>query len=431
MFCAAAPPGGGFDKAAYEASYGRVSGGAQPWEILHSTQPHRIGAALFPPAVGGTADDIEAVAAACGGRLSLGSQETSWVPVRAFPAAPLEVIDLGALGSAQNADEVAKLKGLLDSQVNAFTVRTDAFVEPALVERACAHAKAFHALPTAVKQQLHFSLHADGRGWIPLHGEGAYEDGPVASHVSTFDMGRDLAVDHPAVAANLSGCAPNVYPGEEHIPGFKQDMVQLDAGLAAAARAMFTGLAAALGVDAASFDSLFVEGTSLGKLRLMSYPGSLASPALAAARNLGVSAHSDFEAFTFLHQNAPGLQLQTYSKTWGGAEGGEAQWYEAPVPDAGHFTLICSDMLEILSNGAIKATQHRVAYVPWPRTAIIRFVGFESAAVVAPLPGTPGPPAYSPVTQAAHLDAKVDAAEARRKRSAEAGIIPIPVGPPA
>ena len=375
MCCAAGPPGGGFDKAAYEASYGRVSGGAQPWEILHSTQPHRIGAALFLPAVGGTADDIEAVAAACGGRLSLGSQETSWVPVRAFPAAPLEVIDLGALGSAQNADEVAKLKGLLDSQVNAFTVRTDAFVEPALVERACAHAKAFHALPTAVKQQLHFSLHADGRGWIPLHGEGAYEDGPVASHVSTFDMGRDLAVDHPAVAANLSGCAPNVYPGEEHIPGFKQDMVQLDAGLAAAARAMFTGLAAALGVDAASFDSLFVEGTSLGKLRLMSYPGSLASPALAAARNLGVSAHSDFEVFTFLHQNAPGLQLQTYSKTWGGAERGEAQWYEAPVPDAGHFTLICSDMLEILSNGAIKATQHRVAYVPWPRTAIIVSLG--------------------------------------------------------
>lgn len=428
MFCAAAPPGG--SKATYEASYGRIGGGAQPWEIQHSTQPGRVGVPLFPTTVCPTPDAIEAAAAANGGRLALGAALTSWVPVRAFPAAPLEVINLGALGGASNAAEVAKLKALLAGNVNAFTVRTDAYVEPSLVERAYAHAKAFHALPTAVKQQLHFSLHTDGRGWIPLHGEGAYEDGPVASHVTTFDMGRDLAAGHPAVAAGLSGCAPNVYPGEEHIPGFRADMLRLDAGLAAAARAMFTGLAAALSLDATVFDSLFVEGTSLGKLRLMSYPGALASPALASARNHGVSAHTDFESFTFLHQDSPGLQLQTYCSAWGGAGRGEAQWYEAPVPDASHFTLICSDMLEILSNGAVKATKHRVAYVPWPRTSLIRFVGFESAAVVAPLPGTPGQPAYKPVTQAAHLDAKVDEAEARRRRSAAAGVIPLPVGPP-
>jgi len=427
MFVSSAPPGA--DKLAYEASYGRIApgpAGEPAWRIVHSTLPAQVGKTLLPAQVGPSAEDIEAHAAAAG-FLHIGAVPSAWTPVRAWPSAPLVPLNL-ALLSASNAGEVSKLRTALETGSNAFLVDTAAFVAPSLVEKCYRHTAALHALPLEVKKPLHFSLHADGRGWIPLHGEGAYEDGPVASHVSTYDLGRDLQADHPAVVAQLSGCAANVYPPESSIPGFATDTQALDAGLAKAARAMLDGLAAALHLGSDAFrPALFNEATSLGKLRLMAYPGAGTSPAVAAARNVGVAAHTDFEAFTFLHADATGLQLQpARPAAWGGRDG---LWFESPVPDSSHFVLILSDMLEVLTNGKAAATTHRVAYVPWPRYSIIRFVGFESNALVAPLPGT-GTPRYTAVTQSTHLDRRVAEAEERRRRNAEQGVIPMPEGPP-
>lgn len=68
VFVSACAPGG--SRLTYEASYGRVKGdadGAVPWEILHSTQPARVGAVLLPPNAGTTADEVERFAATNGG----------------------------------------------------------------------------------------------------------------------------------------------------------------------------------------------------------------------------------------------------------------------------------------------------------------------------------------------------------------------------
>jgi len=335
------------------------------------------------------------------------------------------VIDLARLDwradAVLRAAEVAKLRGALltKSGSGAFSARTSAFVPPELVRRAYAHNRAFHGLQEEEKQPFHFLRHADGRGWVPLHAEGAYEAGAVASHVATFDMGRHLAPDHPLVAAAVRGAAPNVYPSDAKVPGFEEDLQALDCGLARCAEILFRGFAAALGLmDECAFAAHFTPETSLGKLRLMCYPGAALSPALLAARNFGVSAHTDFEAHTFLHQDAPGLQLESRC----------GLWTESPVPDESHFTVITSDMLEVFSNGALRATRHRVLHVPWRRYAIIRFVGFESLAQIAPLPEL-GPPRYQPVLQGEHLDRKVEEAEERRAASAAAGLIPAPAAP--
>lgn len=79
----------------------------------------------------------------------------------------------------------------------------------------------------------------------------------------------------------------------------------------------------------------------------------------------------------------------------------------------------------MLTNGATEATVHRVAHVPWRRLSLVRFVGFESDAIVAPLPGT-GSPRYAAVAQGAHVDARVDEAERNRAASAARGVIPEP-----
>lgn len=57
--------------------------------------------------------------------------------------------------------------------------------------------------------------------------------------------------------------------------------------------------------------------------------------------------------------------------------------------------------------------QHRVALVPWQRTSLIRFVGLDNDALVQPLPQF-GEPRYRPRTQAEHLDAMMDEAEKQR-----------------
>ncbi len=439
---AAAAPGAALAaRPSYEASYGRVRRGssdAEPaWRITHSTAPGRAGAALLPPHVGPCAEDVEAQAARSGGSLELGAAPPAggWLPSRAWAAAVLPVIDLaaldwraeGAAAAAARDAEVAKLRAALLSEEGsgAFSARTAAFVPPALVRAAYAHCRAFHALPDAAKQPLHFMRHADGRGWVPLHAEGAYEAGAVASHVTSFDMARDLPPDHPLIAAGVRGAAPNVYPDDVLAPGFREDMAALDAGLAQCAAVLFRGFAAALALgDEEALAAHFEPGTSLGKLRLMCYPGAEASPALLAARNFGVSAHTDFEAHTFLHQDAPGLQVERR----GAGATGEGRWTEAPVPDAEHFTVILSDMLEVFSNGALRATRHRVLHVPWRRHALIRFVGFESCTTVAPLPQL-GAPRYAAVVQGEHLDRQVEEAEKRRAASAAAGLIPAPLAP--
>ena len=142
---------------------------------------------------------------------------------------------------------------------------------------------------------------------------------------------------------------------------------------------------------------------------------------MAAAANVGISAHTDFETHTFLHQDSPGLQLWLPA----GGGGGGGGWATAPLPDEGHWTCILSDMVERWTNGLAPACRHRVAFTPWPRASLIRFVGVDADTVVAPLPCF-GPPRadYPPVSQGAWLDQKMAAADARRLASVERGIVP-------
>lgn len=249
----------------------------------------------------------------------------------------LPIIDLDALHEgASNGEEVASFRAALRRGATAFTVRAGSLVPPALVERAYEHTASLHALPTAAKAPLHFSRHGDGRGWVPLHAEGSYEAGDVASHVESYDLGRPLPRTHPAVVAKLSGCAPNVYPPEDLCPGFEADIEALNVALARTAAIVLAALP--LGDDGpAHIARLYREDTSLGKLRLMRYPGAGTggSPAVATASNHGVSSHTDFEAITFLHQSAPALQLRLCG-----------EWFEAPTPGGGEWTLIVSDMIE-------------------------------------------------------------------------------------
>merc|ERR1719221_2176034 len=130
-----------------------------------------------------------------------------------------------------------------------------------------------------------------------------------------------------------------------------------------------------LGLPSRTFQDMFVDdaGGDFGTIRLLSYPGQSAEQAERA--NVGISAHTDFEAFTLMHQDAPGLQFIPAS--------GEG-WVDAPVRP-GEFVVIVGDVLERFTNGVLRATPHRVQLTPHPRKSIIRFNAVAPETVIEPL----------------------------------------------
>jgi len=154
-------------------------------------------------------------------------------------------------------------------------------------------------------------------------------------------------------------------------------------------------------------------GGDLGTIRLLYYPGHLGQSADLNApqhsemregqgqhgdeSDTGISAHTDFEVFTLMHQDATGLQFLLPESR---------EWVDAPVrQDA--FVVIVGDILERFTNGALRATPHRVLPTPHARRSIIRFNALAPEALIQPLPQfvTPENPAqYTPVTMRRHME---------------------------
>ena len=122
----------------------------------------------------------------------------------------------------------------------------------------------------------------------------------------------------------------------------------------------------------------------------------------------GIGAHTDFECFTLMHQNAPGLQLMPRCRD---AHGGFGDWIDAPVR-SGDFLVIIGDMFERLTNGLLRATPHRVCQTDHPRESIIRFNAFAPDTIVRPLgvfvnsttAEGKSRPLYTPVRMRTHME---------------------------
>jgi isopenicillin N synthase-like dioxygenase len=115
---------------------------------------------------------------------------------------------------------------------------------------------------------------------------------------------------------------------------------------------------------------------------------------------MGISAHTDFEAFTLMHQDAPGLQFMSPHST---------EWLDAPVRP-GEFVVIVGDVLERFTNGTLKATPHRVINTAHERHSIIRFSAVHPDTLIEPLNAFVSearPPLYTPVTMARHLETTI------------------------
>mmetsp|Transcript_28206 Transcript_28206/g.84473 ORF Transcript_28206/g.84473 Transcript_28206/m.84473 type:complete len:383 (-) Transcript_28206:46-1194(-) len=334
---------------------------------------------------------------------------------RGFSAlAGFPTVDVGGLvgeDESRRAGALRDLKGaLVDPGAPGFFYALGAppDLDAAYLESVYDFAERAHSLPADIKSR--FADPERGSGEL-----GVAYNGPDVGHLEPSYDGASTATaaawDYSPHGAQAAG------PGwDAALPSdFAKSLEELYARQNGLGRAVLEGVAEVLGLPKDTFSGSFDRG-DLGTIRLISYPGRVHGWTAAdsnsgdhgwtyseedeedeiEAADVGIAPHTDFEAFTLMHQDAPGLQLLKR-----GDRGKDAEWLDAPVADA--FVVIVGDVLERYTNGVLRATPHRVVRRSQPRRSIIRFNAVAPDEVVAPLPAF-GEPRYSPVTMAEHME---------------------------
>lgn len=271
----------------------------------------------------------------------------------------------------------------------------------AAVDAVFAESRRFHALPDEHKATAQQTSAGSKRGWIPLLTEPAYEPGTVA-RCESFDLAMEAP--HEEHGTMYGSLGPNIWPDD--LPDFREIVYGWYLDARSAARELFGAFAEMYALPPDTFTAMEGDRSS-SMMRLLRYPP--ATEATAAddyAEIVGISAHTDYEAFTLMSQTAPGLELLTMND----------EWVSPPVVQD-RFIVIVGDMLERLTNGMLRATRHRVVDTEWERFSCILFCAFDADAEIAPLPAfvsDANPARYPPTTQAAHIDQEVSQAMRNR-----------------
>jgi len=159
---------------------------------------------------------------------------------------------------------------------------------------------------------------------------------------------------------------PNLWP--EALPELKPTLLAWQKAMTAMSLRLLRAFARALALPPDAFDSLYGEKPN-EHIKLIRYPGQTAD-----ASSQGVGAHKDSGFLTFLLQDQQrGLQVEVTPDNWVDA-----------LPLSGAFVVNIGELLELASNGYLRATVHRVVAPPsgQDRLSIAFFLGAQLDAVI-------------------------------------------------
>jgi isopenicillin N synthase-like dioxygenase len=253
-----------------------------------------------------------------------------------------------------------------------FAVVRDHGIDPAVIARADAAARAFFALPDGVKRHYHVPGTGGARGYTPFGIEAA-KDASAVDLKEFWHVGRELPAGHRFAAS----MAPNLWPVE--VAEFRDAQLALFAAFDAAGLRLLAAIARYLGLAPDYFEEKVAEGNSV--LRLLHYP-----PVSPDAPGIRAGAHEDINAITLLlGAEEAGLEIKTADGRWLSVE-----------PKEGELVVNVGDMLQRLTNNLLKSTTHRVRN-PAPerrgrsRYSMPFFLHFRPDFLIETLPQCVGP----------------------------------------
>jgi isopenicillin N synthase-like dioxygenase len=264
----------------------------------------------------------------------------------AAAAALIPVIDFGPVfaGEPGALDKLAPKVGDACENVGFFYAAGHGVPE-AVIDRAFAASRRFHALP--LEDKLELRLNENNIGYLPID---ASVQGASTVHKATrpnrnesFFISHDRGPDHPDVIAGTPLRGRNQWP--ESLPEIREPMVTYFKALGAMCDRILPVFAVALGMPRGHFDPFFAnEGHA--NLRFLHYPSQPADE-----DNLfGQAPHTDNSFMTALARtDVPGLAVRLPS----------GEWFPPPVIP-GTFLINLGNVMRRWSNDRFLSTPHGV-----------------------------------------------------------------------
>jgi isopenicillin N synthase-like dioxygenase len=265
------------------------------------------------------------------------TEATTFTPALAAGADDVPVLDLAPLLAGGDISELAREIRRACEGMAFFYVRNHGVPET-VIDAAFDASRRFFAEPLESRMKVHKDRFH--RGYLPL-GTTRYP-GKAADLKDSFDIGVDLALDHPDVVAGLPLHGPNQWP---ELDGFRAPVEAYFQAVRDCGLRLLGLFARSLEVEDDFFARHYDSPTIL--MRMLHYPPQSEAK---EEGSIGAFPHSDYGVMTLLAQDpSGGLELQKPDGSWIGAP---------YIP--GTFVVNIGDLMARWTNDVYRSNQHRV-----------------------------------------------------------------------
>jgi isopenicillin N synthase-like dioxygenase len=261
----------------------------------------------------------------------------------------------------------------------------------------------FFRLPLEKKSRYHIFQYTHHHGYFGIKDLKADLHEPATSDVQEgYRIFYELPEDDPDYLAGNTIYGPNMWPDEPS--DFQSVVYPYYESVLSLGRLLIKGFALALDLPETYFDAEIIK--PMAELVLLHYPPQ---PEPVDPMHIGVGAHTDFECFTILNQNAAGLQVQNNL----------GEWIEVP-PIPGSFVINIGDFMDRWTNDTFVSTIHRVINLTGKsRLSLPFFFSVNYDTIITCLESCQSPerpPRYAPVHAGEWITTNLSAGYSQRKK---------------